>query len=123
MEEFKEIFLLIKDYIQKQKENITLGATENAIKLFYVASMGLIVFMLSSIILLLASFALAFWINDITGSNIIGFGSLAGAILVLTLLLWFKRKQWVLQPIARMIVRILLDNTPTETNNSTTQVP
>jgi hypothetical protein len=85
--------------------------------------MGLIVFMLSSIILLLASFALAFWINDITGSNIIGFGSLAGAILVLTLLLWFKRKQWVLQPIARMIVRILLDNTPTETNNSTTQVP
>ena len=119
MEEFKELFLLLKEYIHKQKENITLGATENMIKLFFVATMGLAIMMLSSIFLLLTSFALAFWINEITNSSTTGFAVLAGAILLLTIVFWLKRKQWVLQPIAKMMVRFFLESPTTEEHNPT----
>ena len=119
MEEFKEIFLLIKEYIQKQKENISLGAAESMTRLFYVATVGIVMIVLVGIALLLASFALAFWINEVTDSAILGFASLAGIMLFIALISWGMRRRLILQPIARMMVRIFLeadipgnDNTP-----------
>lgn len=120
MEEFKELFLLLKEYIQKQRENISLGAAESMTRLFFAATMGLILLMLVGIALLLASFALAFWINELTHSAVIGFGSLACAIILITLLFWAMRKQWVLQPIARLMVRIFLDADQAAEDNTTT---
>lgn len=120
MEEFRELFLLLKEYIQKQRENISLGAAESMTRLFFAATMGLILLMLGGIALLLASFALAFWINELTQSAVIGFGSLACAIILITLLFWAMRKQWVLQPIARLMVRIFLDADQAAEDNTTT---
>lgn len=113
MEEFKELFLLIKEYIQKQRENIALGAAESMTRLFFAATIAMILLILGGIALLLASFALAFWINQVTDSAIIGFGALAGGILLLAIVFWFMRKQWVLQPIARLMVRIFLETDQT----------
>lgn len=119
MEEFKEIFLLIKEYIQKQKENISLGAAESMTRLFYAATLGIVMLVLVGIALLLASFALAFWINQVTDSAILGFAALAGIMLFVALISWGMRRKLILQPIARMMVRIFLeadmpvkDNTP-----------
>ena len=122
MEEFKEIFLLIKEYIQKQKENISLGAAESMTRLLFAATMGLILMLLGSTVLLLTSFALAFWINETTGSTFMGFGILACAVLLLLTLFWFKRKQWVLQPIAKLMVQIFLEaEEENATSNTTTK--
>ena len=120
MEEFKELFLLFKEYIQKQRENIALGAAESMTRLFFAATTALILLILGGIALLLASFALAFWINDVTDSAIVGFGALAGGILLLAIIFWFMRRQWVLQPIARLMVHIFLDAGQTVENTSPT---
>ena len=120
MEEFKELFLLLKEYLQKQKENISLGAAESMTKLFFAATMGIVMIVLGGITMLLVCFALAFYINEVTGSAVIGFGSLAGAIFLISVVFWFKRKQWVLQPIARLMVRIFLDATESRENNTST---
>ena len=120
MEEFKELFLLLREYLQKQKENISLGAAEGMTRLFFAATMGLVMIVLGGIIMLMASFALAFYINEVTGSAVIGFSSLAGIIFLILIILWFKRKQWVLQPIARLMVRIFLDANQSGENNAPT---
>ena len=120
MEEFKELFLLLREYLQKQKENISLGAAEGMTRLFFAATMGLVIIVLGGIIMLMASFALAFYINEVTGSAVIGFSSLAGIIFLILIILWFKRKQWVLQPIARLMVRIFLDANQSGDNNAPT---
>lgn len=120
MEEFKELFLLLREYLQKQKENISLGAAEGMTRLFFAATMGLVMIVLGGIIMLMASFALAFYINEVTGSAVIGFSSLAGIIFLILIILWFKRKQWVLQPIARLMVRIFLDANQSGDNNAPT---
>ena len=109
MEEFKEIFLLIKEYIQKQKENISLGAAESMTRLFYAATLGIVMLVLVGIALLLASFAIAFWINQVTDSAILGFAALAGIMLFIALISWGMRRKLILQPIARMMVRIFLE--------------
>lgn len=121
MEEFRELFILLKEYIRKQKENIALGATEGMTILLSVAATGFILIMLGSIVLLLGGFALAFWIGELTDSAALGFGVLAGATLLLAIVFWFKRKQWVLQPIARLMVQIFLEDRHNGNDNDSTQ--
>lgn len=122
MEEFRELFILFREYLQKQREHITMSAAESMTRLLFAATMGLILMLLGSTVLLLTSFALAFWINETTGSTFMGFGILACAVLLLLTLFWFKRKQWVLQPIAKLMVQIFLEaEEENATNNTTTK--
>lgn len=87
MEDFKELFLLLKEYIDKQKENMTLGAAESLTKVLSALIIGAIMFSFGCIILLLACIALALLIGNCTGSAALGFASVAGMILVLILVL------------------------------------
>ena len=122
MEEFRELFILFREYLQKQREHITLSAAESMTRLLFAATVGLILMLLGSTVLLLTSFALAFWINETTGSTFMGFGILACAILLLLTLFWLKRKQWVLQPIAKLMVQIFLEaEEENATSNTTTK--
>lgn len=122
MEEFRELFILFREYLQKQREHITLSAAESMTRLLFAATVGLILMLLGSTVLLLTSFALAFWINETTGSTFMGFGILACAVLLLLTLFWFKRKQWVLQPIAKLMVQIFLEaEEENATSNTTTK--
>ncbi|MBO5794501.1 MAG: hypothetical protein IIV01_01415 [Bacteroidaceae bacterium] len=118
MEEFKELFLLLKEYIQKQKENMTLGAAESMTKVFFAVAMGALLLFFGGTILLLGSIALSFWIKEQTGSFVIGFSSTAGVFLILAFLVWLMRRRLVLQPIARLMVRIFLDSDQVPENNN-----
>lgn len=109
MEDFKEFFLLLKEYVSKQKENAALGAAESMTTLLSAVATASIVILLGSIILLLAGFALAFLIGELTNSISMGFGALAIVVLLLLILFWVKRRQWVLQPIAKLMVQIFLE--------------
>lgn len=122
MEEFRELFLLVKEYIQKQKESISLGAAESMTRLLFALTVGFLLFLLGSIVLLLGSFALAFWLNEIMDSTTIGFAILAGAILMLTIILWLMRRRWILQPIAKLMVHIFI-NTDLPQDNTQSSTP
>ena len=122
MEEFRELFLLVKEYIQKQKESISLGAAESMTRLLFSLTVGFLLFLLGSIVLLLGSFALAFWINEVMDSTTIGFAILAGVIFMLTIALWLMRRRWVLQPIAKLMVHIFI-NTDLPQDNTQSSTP
>ncbi len=107
MEEFKELFLLLKEYISKQKEDMTLGAVESLTKVLAALIVGAILFSFGCIVLLLACIALAFFIKQYTGSEATGFASVAGIILLLVLIFWCNRRTWVVQPIARLMINVL----------------
>lgn len=118
MEDFKEFFLLLKEYIQKQKENAALGAAESMTKLLSAVATALIVVILGGISLLLAGFALAFLIGELADSEWVGFCALSVVMLLLMLLFWARRKQWILQPIARLMVQVFLEQQETTDDNS-----
>lgn len=124
MEEFNKFFLLLKDYVQIQKEHASLTAAESATRLLFALATGAIVSILVGIALLLSGFALAYWINETMGSTYIGFLVIAGVMLFLCLIFWLKRKTWVLQPVAKLMVRIFIESQPatqnTNTQNTTT---
>lgn len=122
MEEFRELFLLVKEYIQKQKESISLGAAESMARLLFALTLGFLLFLLGSIVLLLGSFALAFWLNEVMDSTTIGFAILAGAIFMLTIILWLMRRRWILQPIAKLMVHIFI-NTDLPQDNTQSSTP
>jgi hypothetical protein len=82
--------------------------------------MGLVLLFLVGSALLLCSFAIAFWIKEKTGSIVIGFSSMAGVVLSLALMVWLMRRSLVLQPIARLMVRIFLDTEQVTDNNNQT---
>lgn len=117
MEDFKELFLLLKEYIDKQKENMTLGAAESLTKVLSALIIGAIMFSLGCIILLLTCIALALFIGNYTGSAALGFASVAGMILVLILVFWFNRKQWVMQSIASLMIQVLFGPRHAEGND------
>ena len=123
MEDIHKIILLVKEYIQKQKEEFSLTAVEGLIKILSAAIIGIVVLSITCIIILLCSIAFSMWISQTYFSNSyhIGFAITSAILLVLILILWFKRNSWVVQPVARIIVKQLLDDTTSDnTNNSTT---
>lgn len=118
MEEFKELFLLLKEYVEKQKEDITLGAAESLTKVLSALVIWAILFLFGCIILLLACIALAYLIGDYTGSTAAGFAVMTGIILVLVLIFWFNRKQWVMQSVASLMIHVFFGQNRSETNDT-----
>ncbi len=114
MEEFRKLFLLLKEYIEKQKEDMTLGAVESLTKVLSALIVGAILFSFGCLVLLLACIALAFLIGGYAGSHSIGFAVMSGIILLVVLMFWFNRKQWVVQPIAKLMVSTLLSQQKSE---------
>ena len=112
------MFLLLKEYIDKQKEDMTLGAAESLTKVLSALIIGAILFSFGCIILLLACIALAFFIGERTGSNATGFGVVAGIILALVLVFWFNRKRWVMQSIAGLMLNVFFGQQHSEDNET-----
>lgn len=110
MEEFKEIFLQLKDYISTQKENAALGAAECLTTILSAAAIGFVIISAILATLLLGGFGVAYWLGDIIGSVAIGFGIMAAAMALLGVFFWIMRRKWIINPIARLMVHIFLED-------------
>ena len=116
MEEFKNLFLLLKQYVDEQRENLRLSSAESMTRLLSALAVGFVCILLISIILLLLSFSLAYTIGELTGSNAIGFATLTGVVVIITIIFYSKRQSWIAQPLARLISSQLLDEETTIEN-------
>ena len=74
-----------------------------------------ICFVLCAMILFFLTFALAYWIGNLTGNLSLGFISISALLAIILLIAFKKRNAWVVQPLARMMVRLFV--TKEETNN------
>ena len=70
-----------------------------------------------SIVLLFASFALAYWVAELTDSMLLGFGMLALVLLLACVVVYLNRRAWIQEPILRAVAQLFVnedvDQTPT----------
>ena len=120
MDDFREFFLLLKEYLQKQRENVALSAAESMTILLSAVATAIVLLVLGGIVLLLTCFALAQYIGELTESAWMGYAVLALAVLLLLTLFWVRRRKWVIQPIARLMVEVFLSAKESDSSDDKT---
>lgn len=113
-EEFKEIILEVKHYLNLQKEYLAIDAAEKTTILLSAVAIAAICILLGGIILFLCTLAFAYWIGDILDNLPLGFLTMATIVALLLLLFYCKRNTWVIQPLARMAARLFVDKNEEE---------
>jgi hypothetical protein len=103
---FSENKALLKDYLDTRIELIKLQGVRALSRTISVVMVTFIISLLSLSILLLLILTFAFWISALTGSNIIGFASAAG-LLILFLIVFIAFGRGVVQN--QIIKRIIQD--------------
>jgi hypothetical protein len=107
---FSENKALLKDYLDTRLDLIKLQGIRTLSRTISTVMVIFIISLLSLSILLLLTITFAFWIASITESNIIGFASATGLlILILIGFIAFGRKM-VQNQIIRMIIQDSMDD-------------
>ncbi|MBR6845876.1 MAG: hypothetical protein IKM92_04595 [Bacteroidaceae bacterium] len=109
MDEFKKLFLLLKEYLEAQKDNMALAAAESMTVMLSAVALGFILILLASVLLLLLSFALAHVVAEYSNSAALGFASQAVLVAIIGMVVWLRRNAWITQPIARLMVQIFIE--------------
>ena len=107
-ESLRKFWLETKGYLELQKEYMTLDAAEKLIVLLSAAALGAICLVIGAMALFFLLFALAAWVGQLSGSVALGFLIMGVALLLLMAIVYFKRKQWIIQPLARLVVGLFV---------------
>jgi len=106
---FSENKALLKDYVDTRLDLIKLQGVRTLSRTISVVMVTFIISLLSLSILLLLNITFAFWIASITGSNIIGFASAAGLLILILIGFIAFGRGMVQNQIIRMIIQDSLD--------------
>ncbi|MGYP001545485612 len=101
---------LIREYIDVRLELFKLQGVSLLSRSLGMFIWLIVALFLSFFIILFLGMVFAYWIAEKTGSNAIGFGSTAGLLLIILLILFLFRKGLFLKPIARIIIRETLND-------------
>lgn len=93
-----------------QKQFVTLQTTEVLTQLFSALALWGILLIVGSMVLLFGSFALAYWLGDLMGSTMLGFGIIALVLLLAVMLVYTNRRNWIVLPITRFMVGLLISS-------------
>lgn len=107
-ESLRKFWQETKGYLELQKEYLTLDAAEKLIVLLSAAALGAICLVIGAMALFFLLFALAAWVGQLSGSVALGFLIMGVALLLLMAVVYFKRKQWIIQPLARLVVGLFV---------------
>lgn len=107
-ESLRKFWLETKGYLELQKEYLTLDAAEKLIVLLSAAALGAICLVIGAMALFFLLFALAAWVGQLSGSVALGFLIMGVVLLLLMAIVYFKRKQWIVQPLARLVVGLFV---------------
>ncbi|MBX3238451.1 MAG: hypothetical protein KIT80_06660 [Chitinophagaceae bacterium] len=107
---FQRNKLLFKEYLEVRLELLKLQGVKLLSKSAGLFTWLMIVLFLVFFILLFLGMMFAWWIAELTQSNIAGFASAAGVFVVLLVICIVFRKKLFQQPIARLIIKETLDD-------------
>ena len=93
MDDFKVLFLQLRDYLRLQRENAAMGAAEGLTVVLSAVAIGFVVINLVLAVLLL-----------------LGFVVVAGIMVLLGMVFWLKRRDWITNPIARLMVMVFMSD-------------
>ena len=112
---FRKLLQETKHYLNLQKEYALMDTADKLTVILSTVAISAICFVLRAMILFFLTFALAYWIGNLTGNLSLGFISISALLAIILLIAFKKRNAWVVQPLARMMVRLFV--TKEETNN------
>ena len=107
-ESLRKFWQETKGYLELQKEYMTLDAAEKLIVLLSAAALGAICLVIGAMALFFLLFALAAWVGQLSGSVALGFLIMGVVLLLLMAVVYFKRKAWIIQPLARLVVGLFV---------------
>lgn len=99
----------VKHYLQLQKRYIALDAVEKVTRLLSAVAVAVVCLILGAMILFFTLYALAEWIGALLGSAAAGFLIVAIILLVMAMVFFSHRQQWVVQPLARLMAGLFLE--------------
>lgn len=111
-----DLFVDVKDYFLLQKDYITLDLVEKLTILLSAISLGFILMCMSLLVLFYLSFTLIYLMAPLVGGLTVAFAIMTAILLCIAILLYLKRKSWIIAPITKGIASVLLgeDNTMEE---------
>lgn len=112
---FRKLLQETKHYLNLQKEYALMDTADKLTVILSTVAISAICIVLCAMILFFLTFALAYWIGNLTGNLSLGFISISALLAIILLIAFKKRNAWVVQPLARMMVRLFV--TKEETNN------
>lgn len=103
------IFKELKTYLEAKYDVARLDITEKIIVISTLLLQIFAIILLSSIVLLFLSFALANYIGEYWDNETLGFLILAGINALLLLIIILFKKTFIIKPVSRMLIGILLN--------------
>ena len=92
-----------------QKEYALMDTADKLTVILSTVAIAAVCFVLGAMILFFLTFALAYWIGDLTGNLSLGFISIAVFLVLVLLIAYSKRNAWIIQPLARMMIRLFVN--------------
>ncbi len=106
----------LKRYLGYQEKYIKLDLTEKLTILLTALILGAIIFVIGIIALIFIALTAAAAISSWTGSAWAGYAVVSGFFILLCLLIYWMRNQWIVNPLTQFFSFILLDEPKTEDN-------
>ena len=106
---FRNLLEEAKRYLSLQKEYALMDTADKLTVILSTVAIAAVCIILGAMILFFLTFALAYWIGNITGNLSIGFISIAAFLLLMLFIVYQKRNAWIIQPLARMMVRLFVN--------------
>ena len=106
---FRKLLEEAKRYLSLQKEYALMDTADKLTVILSTVAIAAVCIILGAMILFFLTFALAYLIGNITGNLSIGFISIAAFLLFMLFIVYQKRNAWIIQPLARMMVRLFVN--------------
>jgi hypothetical protein len=100
----------VEDYFKTRQELSKLIAAEKAGVVLSSVITNLILLCIFLFVFLFASIALAFGISQLLGQHYAGFLIVAGLYFLIGIILFAKRKQWLMTPMANAVIKNFFKN-------------
>jgi len=113
---FQKNKVLLKEYLEVRLELLKLQGVKFLSKTAGLFTWLMVILFLVFFILLFLGMMFAWWIADLTHSNIIGFASAAGIFVVLLMICFLFRKSLFQKPIAKLVIKEALEEDEEDQN-------
>ncbi len=105
-----QLFNEVKRYFLLEKRYLSLHLVEALTELIAAIALWAVVILIGSCALLFGGIALSVWLGHLLDSTLAGFLIVTAAQLLLVVLVYTQRKKWIVEPTARFLFKLFLDD-------------
>ncbi len=119
VESIQKLLLEFKNYYLLQKKFIRLDTAEKLTVILSAVGISLIMLILVAFVFFFGTFAFAIYLGDELNSIPMGFAIVSGINILVLIIFYLNRKRFVVEPLARFMGRVFLNNKPNAENHGT----